>query len=895
LTFFYPQMSWKTIIFHYDKMKMKESFMKPKLVLIDGNSILFRAYYATAYPGATLMQTSKGEYTNALFAFINMFEQIVTKEIKHVLVAFDTKAPTKRHEAFEAYKAGRVKMPEELVEQLPLIDEYIRLMGIHTYRQEGYEADDIIGTLSKLSDYDVHIYSSDRDLLQLVSEHVTVHLLKKGMKEVLDVTPKVLDELYGLTTAQFIDFKALMGDPSDNIPGIPGVGEKTAIKLLKEYGSLDQILAHQEDIKGKLGASIRNNVELAKMSLMLVTIDTSAQLDMPFDFIQRKSFNSEALQQFLQRYELHMLAKKIEVTKNVEAWDVIEITSDDAFLNIIEEKLAMHVEFSDSNYHTAFIWGIGFSNGNTHYAIDGDYIDKLPSLKAYLENDQYEKWVYDAKAICVAMKWRDIDVKGMTFDLLLSSYILNAHIGKEEFKRVVSSYQYEDMEYDETIYGKGAKKALPIAPIYLKHIASKAKAIAALRDDQLVALEKANQLTLLEDVELPLSFVLANMEFEGVLVDQAQLDLLEQEFSASLKLLETQIHSLAGQSFNIQSPKQLGDILFEVLKLPMGKKTKTGYSTNAEVLEKLKRHHPIIELVLNYRQLSKLLSTYIEGLRPHIMADGKIHTIYMQALTTTGRLSSVEPNLQNIPIRTEEGRRIRSLFIAEEGHQLLGADYSQIELRVLAHVADVKGLKEAFNDEVDIHTETAKKVFKTNDVTSNERRAAKAVNFGIIYGIGAWSLAEDIDVTPKEAQLFIDTYLEVYPEIKAYMSNIIEDAKQKTYVETILKRRRYIPELASSVFMQRSFGERLALNAPIQGSAADILKLAMIQLDQALKEGNFKSKMILQVHDELILHVDQNELEDVSLLVENKMKHAYPLDVALEVSMDHGTSWYEVK
>jgi DNA polymerase I len=869
--------------------------MNKKMILVDGNSIVFRAYFATAYPGATLMQTSKGEYTNALFAFINMFEQIVSDEDDMILVAFDTKEKTKRHEIYQDYKAGRAKMPEELASQLDIINHYLDVMGITHYRQPGYEADDIIGTLSKSIGYEIHIYSSDRDLLQLVSEDVTVHLLKKGMKEVHHFTPDAILETYELTHLQMIDLKGLMGDPSDNIPGIPGVGEKTAIKLLKTYGTLENVLMHADEIGGKLSEKIKEGHDSAILSKTLVTIDTQAILDLSLNDVKRKPLDQDQRVKFLQRYELHMLAKKVNQEIADITYDYIFINHDDTFLKHVFQTCAMHVELSDSNYHHASLWGVGIAYDTTYLFIDPSYALSSKVFQQFLENTDIQKYVYDAKAIYVFFKWHHIDVLGITFDLLLSSYIINAHLGKEEFNRVVSAFDYTGIAYEEDIYGKGVKKGLPTDQSHHKHIISKAKAIWELKATQDELLVEKNQSHLLYEVELPLAFVLGDMEFQGIHANVATLNDLGETLKSRIDILETTIQEMAGMSFNIASPKQLGDVLFDHLGLPSGKKTKTGYSTNVDVLEKLKKHHPIIDHILTYRSVTKLYSTYIEGLRPYILDDGKIHTIYMQALTTTGRLSSTDPNLQNIPIRTEEGRLIRQIFHASKDAVLLGADYSQIELRVLADMANVEALIESFNNHEDIHEQTAKKVFHVDTVSKEQRRQAKAVNFGIIYGISAWSLADDIHVSQKEAQQFIDTYLTVYPEIKAYMDNTVAFAKKHGYVETILKRRRYIPELTSSVFMQRAFGERTAMNAPIQGSAADIIKLAMIQLHHMLKKEALQSSLILQVHDELILNVYHDEIQKVSQLVEDAMQHAIKMQVSLDISMDTGHTWYEVK
>lgn len=870
-----------------------------KLVLIDGNSILFRAYYATAYPGAKLMQTASGIYTNAVFAFVGMFEKIVTDEVTDVLVAFDTKEPTKRHLSYEGYKAGRVKMPEELAQQIPLINEYIRLCGVQTYSKAGYEADDIIGTLAKRASKDgveVSIYSSDRDLLQLVDEKITVHLLKKGMTEVATFNPKTLLETYGLTHEQMIDLKSLMGDPSDNIPGIPGVGEKTAVKLLQTYGTLENILAKKDEIKGKLGENIQTYEHLAKMSKDLVTIDVDGDIEVTYDSVKKEPIKLSELMAFFQSLDLHVFVKKMEVPTEKKAdWNYIIIDKDDDLKRILKPDLAIHVELSDYNYHKADLWGVGLASHDLLAFLPASFVLTSSVFKDYLKDESIPKWIYDYKAAKVFALWHGFDVRGVTYDLLLSAYLINSHLGKEEFKRIVSAFNYEDILYDDVVYGKGAKKALPEASIYERHIVSKAKAIFELRESQLQTLKDQEQLELLNELEIPLSEVLADMEYQGLNVDQKELYRQGDDLTQRIKTIEEEIIDLAGESFNIGSPKQLGDILFDKLNLPNGKKTKTGYSTSAEVLEELKSYHPIIEKILEYRQLSKLYSTYIEGLKANLFEDGKVHTIYMQALTTTGRLSSLDPNLQNIPIRTEEGRQIRKIFIPEQGHVFLGADYSQIELRVLADIANVESLIDAFNQNIDIHTKTAQDVFHVTEVTPDQRRAAKAVNFGIIYGIGAWSLSEDIKVTPKEAQAFIDRYLSIYPEIKTYMEHIVKFAKEHEYVETLMKRRRYIPELKSPVFTQRAFGERLSLNAPIQGSAADILKKAMVDLYQYIKKENKQSRILLQVHDELILEVPEHEVEEMKRIVPHMMAHALKLKVELKTSCDVGSTWYELK
>lgn len=869
-----------------------------KITLIDGNSIMFRAYYATAYPGAKIMQSSKGVYTNALFAFVGMFEKIVTNETTDVLVAFDTKEPTKRHLKYDQYKAGRVKMPEELGQQIPMIYEYIELSGVKLYFKPGYEADDIIGTLAKQASkkgYQVDIFSSDRDLLQLVDDNITVNLLKKGMQEVESVTPQKMIEKYELTHHQFVDLKALMGDASDNIPGVPGVGEKTGIKLLQEYETLENIYLHADEIKGKLGERIREHKDSAFMSQDLATIDICADIEIDADHIVKHDPDQQALIKFFQNYDLHVFVKKMDQPVVIESWDAIEITNDQALKKILKPQMALHFEFSDYNYHKAELWGIGLSDGKNHYFLDPLYALSSKAFDDYLLDPNMEKFVYDYKAIKVFLMWQLKEIEHVSFDLLIAAYLIDSHLGKEEFKRIVAAFDYEDMQYDEQVYGKGAKKGLPLKEFYLKHVASKAKATYLLRDKMIQDLKSQEQLDLFLNIELPLSEVLAEMEYEGLRVDQDELEKQAVGLDQRIIEIEKAIITHAGENFTVSSPKQLGEILFEKLGLPNGKKTKTGYSTNAEVLNGLVDKHPIVPLILEYRQLTKLNSTYIVGIKQNLFDDGKVHTIYNQALTTTGRLSSLDPNLQNIPIRTLEGREIRKLFIPKGDMYFLGADYSQIELRVLADVANVKKLIEAFNAHEDIHTKTAQAIFNKEEVDSEMRRAAKAVNFGIIYGIGAWSLSEDIKVTPKEAQKFIDEYLNLYPEIKTYMEDIVKFAKEHDYVETIMHRRRYIPELKSSVFMQRAFGERTALNAPIQGSAADILKKAMIDLYHYLKAHKKQSKILLQVHDELILQVPKHELEEMKVLVPKMMADAVSLKVKLETSCDVGKNWFELK
>ena len=873
-----------------------------KLILVDGNSIIFRAYYATAYQGANLMQTSTGIYTNALFAFINMVDKIKELEFDHILFAFDTDQPTKRSLLYEDYKAGRASMPEELAMQFPLVNEYLDNCGFHHFSLPGYEADDIIGTLAKeanQNNYQVDIYSSDRDLLQLVNNNISVHLLKKGMQDVATYTPESIFNEFGVTHEQMIDYKALTGDPSDNIPGVPGVGPKTATKLLVEYHSLENILAHGDEIKGVLGQRIRENHDLAYKSKLLVTIDQKVPLPFGVSELKVEEPCVDDLITFYQKYELHSLARHLIRQEDKEdEVDIkyLELFNDSQIGQVLKSDLAVYLELASDNYHQSEIWGLGLSDGIKSYFISSELVESSELLKKYLEDAKIKKQTFNLKQLLVKLKYLNINAKGFNYDLLLAAYLINPNLGKEELARIGFNFEYDNVQYDEIIYGRGAKKGLPEdEAIYKSHIASKALAIHKLKDITLKELANANQLSLFNDIEMPLSFILAKMEFEGIKVDIKELKIQNDKLSSELDQLISSIYIDTGVEFNINSPKQLGNVLFEEMKLPHGKKTKTGYSTSQQVLQNLVNEHPVINKILRYRTLSKLFQTYINGLEDSLSSDGKVHTIYQQALTTTGRLSSTEPNLQNIPIRTPEGRQIRKLFIpSKDENFLMSADYSQIELRVLAHISKDKKFIDTFNSGVDIHTRTAEEVFHTKDVTFEMRRAAKAVNFGIIYGISDWGLSEDLGISVSEAELYINRYLQLYPDVKKYMDNIIIKGTENGYVETIFNRRRYLPELTSPVYMQRKFGERLALNAPIQGSAADILKKAMVDIDKYLTKNNKQTKILLQVHDELIFEVPPFEVEEMKQIIPRLMEDAVKLEVKLPVSLDVGKSWYEI-
>lgn len=877
-----------------------------KLILIDGHSLFFRAYYATAYGSTGLMKNKEGLYTNGLFAFVNMIEKILEEEHSHILVTFDTSAPTKRHLAYKEYKAGREKMPDEMRVQAPLVKEYLKHKNIQVLEMDGYEADDIIGTFSKIAgeEMEVDIYSSDRDLLQLINDNVTVKLIKRGISEIEAVTPEVFYKEYEIDHKHLVDLKGLMGDPSDNIPGIPGVGIKTGIKLIQKYGSFENILAHKDELKGKLGERVRENEELAILSYNLSRIDDDVPLDLTLDNIKRIKEDQDSLIDFYRRMDLHTFIKRMEresydLFSMAESEEEIEevttkvIKTKAELIKVIKDDLALHIEFYESNYHTSKILGFGISDGKKSYFVEKELVFKTNEFLDYLKSDR-PKITYDYKAFKVALLWKGYDLNGVTFDMLLASYLLHSQMGSTDFKVVAGLFDYDDLAYDDLVYGRGAKKKLPEKEDLIEHVGKKALAIYLLKDKIEKELKETGLIDL-NQLELKVSTALAKMEFTGINVDSKILNEQKELLEKRIKELETKIHSFVGKEFNVRSPKQLGEVLFDDLKLEPTKKTATKrYSTNAEVLNSLLGEHPIIEPILEYRQLTKLNSTYIEGIEKALFKDNKLHTIFSQVQTATGRLSSLEPNLQNIPVRTEEGRQIRKFFVSKPDHVFMGADYSQIELRVLASMSDSASLIKDFNDGLDIHSQTARKVFETEDVTSLERSKAKAVNFGIIYGMGARSLSQDIDTSYEEAQQFIDRYFEIYPEIKTFLDKTVEDAKKHGYVKTIMNRRRYIPELKSPIYHVRQFGKRTAMNAPIQGSAADIIKKAMVDLDDYLVKNKLNSKILLQVHDELILEVPQDEVATIKKVLPDLMSKAVKLKVKLETAVAVGSSWYEL-
>ena len=858
-----------------------------KIIMIDGNNLMFRSYYATAYNG-NFMNNSKGFPTNALFGFANMINKIINEENpEYIIVAFD-KGKTFRHEQYEGYKDGRVETPDELKKQFPKAKELLMAMGIKYYEIDGYEADDIIGTFAKFCDEDKDfigtIVSSDKDLLQLISSDVDIKLLKQ--KDYIRYNEKTFEEAYGIKPINVIDLKALMGDPSDNIPGVKGVGEKTALKLLHEYKNLDNIYENADNIKGKLGEKIRNDKENAYKSYYLATIVKDVPLEITIEDTKYKGENEEELNKIYEDLEFYSFLKKkkdkpkkemnVQIIKNIND---IKINGD----------VAVYLEVFGQNYHKSPVLGMGIYNESVAYFIPPEILKQNP--KFLKEN---KKYTYDLKKMIVSLKWLKVDIDNVTFDTMIAGALLDYNM-KEDMAYLANQIDYK-LEFYEKIYGKFIHLKMPSEEEIAKACVDRAKFIYETKEFFQNKIKEENVEYLFNEIELPLATVLADMEFTGVKVDKDVLKEMGEDIKIKLELLTKDIYNSAGCEFNISSPNQLSEVLFEKLNLPHKKKTASGYSTAIDVLNKLKDKHPIIGQIIEYRKLSKIYGTYAQGLINTVAEDGKIHTIYTQNLTRTGRLSSVDPNLQNIPVRDDYGKQIRKAFVPTYDY-ILGADYSQIELRILAHMADVQALKEAFHNKLDIHAKTASDIFKVpiELVTSEMRRVAKAVNFGIIYGISSFGLGENIGMRAIEAQKFIDTYLETYPGIKEYMDKSIAQAKEKGYVTTMFNRKRNIPELKNTVYTIRQSGERIALNTPIQGTAADIIKLAMVKVYKAFKENNLKSKMIIQVHDELIFDTEKSELEKVKQIVTEIMDNVCELSVPLTIDIHYGKNWAEAK
>ncbi|MEC0299014.1 MULTISPECIES: DNA polymerase I [Peribacillus] len=874
--------------------------MDKKLVLIDGNSIAYRAFFALP-----LLNNDKGVHTNSVYGFTMMLNRILEEEKPtHILVAFDAGKTTFRHASYKEYKGGRQKTPPELSEQFPFIRELLDCFQIKRYELENYEADDIIGTLSLQAEkdgFEVKVISGDKDLTQLSSPSTTVSITKKGITEIEEYTPKHIHEKYGLSPLQIIDLKGLMGDASDNIPGIPGVGEKTALKLLHQFETVENLLQSIDEVSGqKLKEKIEEHKDLALLSKELATITREAPLEVSVNETEYTGMDQDRVISFYKELGFSTLLDKLDVTESaLLEQEKIEVHTAEMTEGMFADESALYVEILEDNYHRADIIGIAISNEQGHFYFNGEDALSSDAFKSWAEDETKKKTVFDAKRTVVALRHRGVEIKGIDFDVFLASYILDPAESVDEVAEITKTQGTIRLETDDVFYGKGAKRKIPEEAELREHIARKSKAVFSLKEPMIDKLQEFEQYHLFTELELPLSIILANMEWQGIKVDIGRLKNMGQELAIRLRNIEARIFELAGEAFNINSPKQLGAILFEKLELPVMKKTKTGYSTSADVLEKLESKHDIVKEILLYRQLGKLQSTYIEGLLKVVNGKtDKVHTRFNQALTQTGRLSSTDPNLQNIPIRLEEGRKIRQAFIPSEKDWIIfAADYSQIELRVLAHIANDSGLVEAFQAGMDIHTRTAMDVFhvSADQVTSNMRRHAKAVNFGIVYGISDYGLSQSLGITRKEAGEFIEKYLRSFPGVQEYMEESIHEARQKGYSTTLMQRRRYIPEITSRNFNIRSFAERTAMNTPIQGSAADIIKLAMINMNKRLKREGLKTRMLLQVHDELIFETPPEELEILKVIVPEEMENAIELNVPLKVDYAFGPTWFDAK
>lgn len=873
------------------------------LLLIDGSSVAFRAFFAL-YNQIDRFKNADGLHTNAIYGFHLMLDHLLARvQPTHVLVAFDAGKTTFRTALYADYKAGRAKTPDEFREQFPYLRELLEARGIAYYDLADYEADDIIGTLAKMAerdsqDFQITVVSGDKDLIQLTDANTTVEISKKGVAEFEAFTPDYLLEKMGLTPAQFIDLKALMGDKSDNIPGVTKIGEKTGIKLLLEHGSLEGIYANIDQMKAsKMKDNLINDRDQAFLSQRLATINTESPITIGLDDIVLKQPDTTHLARFYDQMDFRQFKLELGGDSQPQAAPVAftEVTSltPDHFA----DDMFVHFEILGDNYHMEDLVGVAWGNSRAIYVTTDVTLLDSDLFRAFLSKPVK---TYDVKRGKVLLARQGLDLADASFDSRLASYLIST-VDNNDISTIAKLFSDLPLAEDAEVYGKGVKRGLPERDVLLSHLARKVQVLVATEGTLRERLEAQGQTSLFVDMELPLAGVLAKMEIAGIRVERAVLEAMQVENQAVIDQLTQEIYELAGREFNINSPKQLGTLLFETLGLPtwMTKKTKTGYSTAVDVLEKLAPETPIVAKILDYRQISKLQSTYVIGLQDYILDDGKIHTRYVQDLTQTGRLSSTDPNLQNIPVRLEQGRLIRKAFLPSGADSvLLASDYSQIELRVLAHISGDEHLIEAFQKGEDIHTATAMRVFgidRPEDVTANDRRNAKAVNFGVVYGISDFGLANNLGITRAAAKDYIDRYFERFPGIKAYMDAIVQQAREEGYVETLFKRRRALPDIHSRNFNVRSFAERTAINSPIQGSAADILKVAMIELDKALTAGGYQAHMLLQVHDEIVLEVPKAELEAVSKLVSETMQAAFNLAVPLVADSSWGENWYEAK
>ena len=879
-----------------------------KLLLIDGNSIINRAFYGIM--GSKMLMTEDGTYTNAVYGFLSiLFKELDDIKPEYLVVAFDLKAPTHRHKMYDKYKANRHGMPEELAMQMPILKETLKAMNVCIIEKEGYEADDILGTLAKWGqkeELEVTVLTGDRDSFQLIDKNIKVRIprTKMGKTETEDYTVEKIEEEYGLEPLDLIEVKGLMGDTSDNIPGVPGVGEKTALNLIKQYKSIDEVYNHIDEQKGKLKEKLSENKDLAYLSRTLGTIDINAPIEKDLGAFQVEEWNKPEVLEIFKKLKFNRFIDRFALQENIGAtsFSDSQINTEIEHEKIVDKtKLAeLKQEIQENKviyyYLTEEKFIIYSPKTNKCFSIEN-----IQDFKDIFEDKNILKCSYKQKEEFIILWNKGIEAKNLMFDIAIAGYILNSNINKYTIEYLANEYiNFDIAEYlsnteetgveQITLFDNAEKPKEDKTYIY-------AYAIYKLYNVLTQKMEEAGSIDLFNKIEMPLTEVLASMQYEGIYIDKQELLDFGKELQEKIDILTQEIYELTGEEFNINSTKQLGEILFEKLKLTAKKKTKTGYSTDVDVLEKIKYEHPVIEKILEYRQLQKLNSTYVEGLIPYIDETGRIHSKFHQTVTTTGRISSTDPNLQNIPTRMELGRKLRKVFKPEQGYIFVDADYSQIELRVLAHISKDKNMIEAFCNNEDIHAQAASKVFNIplEEVTKEERTKAKAVNFGIVYGISEFGLGEQLGVSRKKAKEYIEQYLDKYSGIKEFMINIVEETKEKGYVETLYHRRRYVPELKSNNYMVRQFGGRVAMNTPIQGTAADIMKIAMINVYNKLKENNLKSKLIVQVHDEILVETLESEKEQVKQIVKEEMENVIKLKVPLLAEVEEGYNWYEAK
>lgn len=883
-----------------------------KLIVIDGSSLVHRAFYALPD-----LKTKEGIYTNSVYGFLSMYYNIKNEyNPDYICVAFDKKGPTFRHEQYKEYKGHRDKTPQELGEQFPIIKEILETMNVKVLEMSEFEADDIAGTLAKMgeeSGLDVYLVTGDKDYLQLATDKTKVLLTRKGISEVEVYDRQTIIDKYEITPEQLIDLKGLMGDSSDNIPGVPGIGEKRGLDLIKQYGSIENVYENIDDITAKkMKENLVNNEELAYLSKMLGTIITDINLDYSMEDFKVEDPNWIKLKEEYDKYELKRFLNEIpeEFSKKTEEiidfeYKIASSEDVDEVIKDIKEKKKFAFKFLTSGdnlmTNTPIVLGIKVKDKPTYY-IENLNKECISKFKEVFESKEIEKIGHELKEDIIILFRQGINISNYTFDSMIAKYIINPGQTDYSINQLSEEYfGYYGVD-EEEIRGKG-KKQKSFFDVEEEeksnYLAFTLEAVYRLEEKMLEEIKELDMDKLYFEIELPLVEVLASMQYYGFEIDKEELEKLSEEYDKEIKELTKTIHDMAGVEFNVNSPKQVGEALFDTMGLPVIKKTKTGYSTSVEVLEQLVDEHPIINNILRYREIAKLKSTYIDGFIKLINSDtNRIHSTFNQTITTTGRISSTEPNLQNIPIRTEDGRKIRKAFISKKPeYTLVDADYSQIELRVLAHISNDKNMIDAFNNNVDIHSQTASQVFHVplDEVNSTLRNNAKAVNFGIVYGISDYGLSQDLNISRKEAREYIDKYLHNYQGVKDFMDNIVIKGKEDGYVETLFNRRRYIPELSSKNFNIRSFGERIALNTPIQGSAADIIKIAMVKVYNELENRNLKSRLILQVHDELIIETHKDEKDEVEKLLKEIMENAIELNVPLIVDLKIGDSWYETQ